>query len=134
MALRNNGGGLPEGLPVAAFECKDKTSAGTADEMRQILARLFDLALVTQPDPTWSCRIWERKSNTRWGRRSSKYVSFFARGAFGIVRVGPFHSGAQRLGRHYSIQRFGRVYDPAGTAIGHIAAAFRLVLAEIAGF
>jgi hypothetical protein len=79
-ALRSNGGGTPRGLPIAAFECKDKTSKGTADEMRQTLARLFDLALVTQPQPGWSCRMWEARTNAQWGRRSFKYVSFFAMG------------------------------------------------------
>jgi hypothetical protein len=133
-ALRTNGGGTPQGLPVAAFECKDKTPAGTADEMRQTLARLFDLALVTRPQYGWACRIWEAKTLTHWGRRSSKYVSFFAMGGFGIVRVGPFHPGADRLGQHYSIRRFGNVYDRSKNTIGAISSAFRTTLAELGSY
>lgn len=130
-ALRSNGGGIPGGLPISAFECKDKTSMGTADEMRQTLARLFDLAPVTQPQPSSPCRIWEGRTNTRWGRRSSKYVSFFARGSFGIVRAGAFHSGADRLGQHYSIRRFGSIYDRSKDTIGAVTRAFRTTLATL---
>ena len=131
VALRSNGGGTPRGLPIAAFECKDKTVAGTVDEMRQTLARLFDLALITQPRSGWSCRMWEAKTNTCWGRRSSKYVSLFATGAFGIVRVGAFHSGANYLGQHYSICRFGSVYDPSKNTIEAITDVFRSALAAL---
>jgi hypothetical protein len=130
-ALRSNGGGSPRGLPIAAFECKDKTTKGTADEMRQTLARLFDLALVTQPQPGWSCRMWEGRTNSRWGRRSSKYVSFFAMGLFGIVRVGAFQSGADQIGQHYCIRRYGSVYDPSISTIGAIASSFRTTLAAL---
>lgn len=133
-AIRSNGGGVPRGLPVAAFECKDKTSKGTADEMRQTLARLFDLALVTQPQPGWSCRIWEENANTQWGRRSSRYVSFFAKGSFGVVRVGSFQSGARRLGRHYHIRRFGSIYDPSNSSIKLITSDFRGTLTRIRSF
>ena len=121
---------MPRGLPIAAFECKDKIAAGTADEMRQTLARLYDLALVTQP-PLGSCRIWEERTSTHWGRRSSKYVSFFAMGSFGIVRVGAFHQGADRLGQHYSIKRFGSVYGGSQGTIGAITCAFRTMLTAL---
>jgi hypothetical protein len=129
--LRSNGGGTPRGLPIAAFECKDKASKGTADEMRQTLARLFDLALVTQPQPGWSCRMWEARTNTRWGRRSSRYVSLFAMGSFGIIRVGAFHWGASQLGQHYSIRPFGGVYDRSNLTIGAVTNAFRTTLAAL---
>jgi len=99
--------------------------------MRQTLARLFDLALVTRPQHGSACRIWEAKTLAHWGRRSSKYVSFFAMGGFGIVRVGPFHPGADRLGHHYSIRRFGGVYDPTKNTIGAISSLFRNTLAEL---
>lgn len=57
-AIRDNGGGHPHGLPIAAIECKDKTSDGSLDETRQTLARLFDLVLVTRPPSGNSCRIF----------------------------------------------------------------------------
>jgi hypothetical protein len=58
-ALRDNGGGYPHGLPIAAIECKDKGGVGPLDETRQTLARMYDLVLVTQPIPNWSCRVFE---------------------------------------------------------------------------
>ena len=129
-ALRNSGGGYPRGLPIAAIECKDKTSPGTPDEMRQTLARLFDLALVTQPD-VGPCRIYETNTLETWGRRSSKYVSHFATGAFGIARVGEFQLSARRLGEHYHIGRFRAIYDPASHSASSLLARFRTVLATV---
>ena len=116
--LRRAGGGWPHGLPIVAFECKDKTTAGTPDEMRQTLSRLFDLVLVTRPPSGWSCRIFEHATPSQWGRRRSTYRASFEAGAFGIVRVGAFQRGAKRLGRHYHIGRHGGIYtDPGAIAI-----------------
>ena len=133
-ALRTHGGGYPHGLPGAAIECKDRTAIGTLDETRQTLARLFDLALVTQPVPGWSCRIYENNTHRQWGRRSSKYVSFFARGTFGIARAGTFQPGAQQLGQHYSVGRFGAIYHPSGASLGALLQRFRTTLHTIAAF
>jgi hypothetical protein len=83
-AMRNNGGGYPHGLPVVAIECKDKGGYGPLDETRQTLARMYDLVLVTQPVSSWSCRIYETATNTYWGRKSSRYISFFRRGPSGL--------------------------------------------------
>ncbi len=117
-ALRRHGGGPPRGLPVAAYECKDRTSAGQTDEMRQTLARLFDLALVTRPQSGVSCRVFENASGgSSWGAWSSTYRSFFEKGAFGVVRVGGFSSGAESLGGHYHIERNGDVYGRPATII-----------------
>ena len=127
-ALRAGGGGYPRGLPIAAIECKDKTTPGTPDEMRQMLARLFDLALITQPVVGGPCRIFEATTFTNWGRRSSKYVSHFASGAFGIARVGAFQQSARRLGDHYHIGQFHAIYDSNNHAILHLIANFRIVL------
>jgi hypothetical protein len=102
--------------------------------MRQTLARLFDLALITQPQNVQPCRIWEARGGNIWGRTSSKYVSLFARGAFGIVRVGGFPSGASQLGQNYSIRQFISIYDPTKSTINDITAKFRAVLTEIAGY
>lgn len=115
-ALRNNGGGRPRGLPVAAYECKDIPRTGQTDEMRQTVARLFDLVLVTRPQSGVSCRIFESASGgSAWGSRSSTYRSFFYRGAFGVVRVGHFSKGARRLGAHYHVGRHGDVYGRVQT-------------------
>jgi hypothetical protein len=130
-ALRASGGGYPRGLPIAAIECKDKTSPGTPDEMRQTLARLFDLALITQPAGVASCRIYETNTLAVWGRRSSKYVAHFESGAFGIARAGDFQLSARRLGEHYHIGRFRAIYDPASHSISSLLSRFRTVLATV---
>lgn len=132
-AIRNNGGGYPRGLPVVAVECKDKGGFGPLDETRQTLARMYDLALVTQPVPGWSCRVYETATHTYWGRKSSKYISFFAKGTFGIVRAGNFQSGAGTLAAHYSIAHYPEIYF--GTAsILRLESSFRRTLATVAGF
>lgn len=106
-------GGHPRGLPIVAYECKDRTISGNPDEMRQTLARMFDLALVTRPYSRWDCRMFEAATHRRWGRHLQRYLWFFGTGAFGIIRVGPFSSGAQTLGDHFHIKRHGNVYsDP----------------------
>jgi hypothetical protein len=126
-ALRLNGGGYPHGLPVAALECKDKTTIGTLDETRQSIARMFDLAFVTRPAPGWSCRIYENRTGVAWGSRSSQYVAFFAKGVFGIVREGAVQAGAQSLAKHYHVEQFTSVYSNPGT-ISSLQARFRGML------
>ncbi|MCW1990967.1 UNVERIFIED_ORG: hypothetical protein M2425_002419 [Bradyrhizobium japonicum] len=39
-------GGVPTGRPRVAVECKDVTTAGSVDEMRAFVARLYDLTLL----------------------------------------------------------------------------------------
>lgn len=131
-ALRSGGGGLPRGLPVVAIECKDKTSAGVPDEMRQTLARMFDLALVTSPPwPVPQCRIYEDVSGAHWGQRSATYRDFFSKGTFAIVRVGVFSLGARRIASHYHIQRTPSTYGPGGNALAGLEASFRSTLASL---
>jgi hypothetical protein len=132
-AIRNNGGGYPRGLPVVAIECKDKGGFGPLDETRQTLARMYDLVLVTQPVSSWSCRIYETATHTNWGHKSSRYISFFRKGTFGIVRAGGFQSGARTLAAHYSIGHFPDIYK-ATSAIGRLQASFRDTLAKASGF
>ena len=132
-AIRNNGGGYPHGLPVAAIECKDRGGVAPLDETRQALARTLDLALVTQPVPGWSCQIFETQTQTKWGRRSSRYVAFFAKGTFGIVRAGTFQSGATTLATHYHIEHYHSIYANS-VSIGLLQLRFRATLAGIANF
>lgn len=131
-AIRNNGGGYPHGLPIVAVECKDKGGKGPLDETRQTLARMYDLALVTQPVPGWSCRMFETNTRTHWGRKSSRYVSFFQKGTFGIVRAGTFQSGAGTLAGHYSIGHYREIYTVAGE-IARLQDSFRDTLARVNG-
>lgn len=132
-AIRNTGGGYPYGLPIVAVECKDKTGYGPLDETRQTLARMYDLVLVTQPIPGWSCRIFETNTHSQWGRKSSRYIAFFQKGTFGIVRAGHFQSGATTLAEHYSIGHYRTVYaDPS--EIRRLEEAFRNTLSRVATF
>lgn len=39
-------GGVPTGRPRVAIECKDVATAGSVDEMRAFVARLYDLTLL----------------------------------------------------------------------------------------
>ena len=108
-SLRTHGGGHPHGLPLLAIECKDRTTDANIDEMRQMLARLFDLALVTKPS-VGPCRVFERRRRTRWGRHSSQYRALFKRGLFVVARSQAFQPGAETLGSHYRVQRFRNIY------------------------
>lgn len=131
-ALRNGSGGFLQGLPILAIECKDKTSVGTLDEMRQTLARMFDLALVTQPKSPSSCRIYEDVTNTKWGKRSSTYLAYFNRGVFAVVRAGSFQSGAATLGEHYQIKKYGLIYAPKNLALQALCQHLRSALRKSA--
>ena len=132
-AIRNNGGGYPHGLPVVAIECKDKGGLGPLDETRQTLARMYDLVLVTQPIASWSCRIFETATHCHWGRKSSRYISFFGKGTFGIVRAGQFQSGAGTLAAHYSIGHYPDIYGGPGS-IARLLSNFRRTLASVSTF
>ncbi|MBE1528959.1 hypothetical protein GGC65_003415 [Sphingopyxis sp. OAS728] len=132
-SLRGNGGGFPRGLPVAAIECKDKHGVGPLDETRQKLARMFDLVLVTQPGPGWSCRIYASRTQVQWGTRSSTYRAFFRKGTFAIVRAGTFQSGAGVLADHYSVKHCPEIYS-LPLSMGKLETSFRTTLARIAEF
>lgn len=43
-------GGIPGGRPKVSIECKDVEAAGSADEMRAFIARLYDLTMLTGHD------------------------------------------------------------------------------------
>lgn len=133
--IRSNGGGHPRGLPIAAVECKDRTNKGTLDETRQTVARLYDLALVTVPPSVgMACRIFEDATNTFWGVRSSRYVSFFKKGTFGIVRAGTFQGGTKALAEHYSVQRVGQAYGLSPHGIGDLEKSFATTLRSVKNF
>lgn len=110
-ALRRANGGRPCGLPIVAIECKDKITKGTLDETRQTLARMYDLALVTRPAAGVSCRIYGPVTWINWGNWSSRYVTFFSKGTFAIVRAGGFQQGTEALASHYHIQRYPNIYN-----------------------
>lgn len=105
--------GHPRGLPLAALECKDRPGKASTDEMRETLARMFDLALVTRPQPGWDCRMYELSGPTLWGSHKPKYIPLFWLGAFAVIRAGGFGAGSRNIGHHYHVARLGLVYtDP----------------------
>ncbi len=104
-------GGYPRGLPLVALECKDKSGDATPDEMRQTLARLFDLACIQQSADGGPHRIFTETMSVGWGWRSTRYRPFFANGQFGIVRARGFGLGASQLGAHYEIRRYSNIYE-----------------------
>lgn len=106
-----SGGGYPRGLPVVAIECKDKGGDSAPDEMRQTLARLFDLACIQQIMEGFPHRIFTEDEATGWGWRSTQYRPFFSNGQFGIVRASGFGLGASQLGIHYKIARYSDIYE-----------------------
>ena len=130
-ALRAAGGGRPRGVPIVAIECKDKTDSGTPDEMRQTLARMFDLALVTPPRASNGCRISGPGNLAAWGSKGSSYRIVFEQSLSAIARAGTFSKGARRLGVHYHIEQSGSVYDPAASAIRDLERKFLDVIDEM---
>lgn len=50
MELRQSGG-LPFGRPRVAIDCKDVGQAGSVDEMRAFVARLYDVSLLYGHEP-----------------------------------------------------------------------------------
>lgn len=94
---------------------------------------MFDLALVTQPVPGWSCRIYEPTTHQQWGRRGSTYRGSFEKGAFAIVRAGGFQAGAGTLAGHYHVRHHPAVYGSPGV-IAALQSQVRAALARVAGF
>ena len=134
IAIRGTaGGGYPRGLPIVAIECKDKTSDAPPDEMRQTLARLFDLACIQQSWDGAPHRIFDEAGVAGWGGRVPQYRPFFAAGQFAIVRASGFGLGASQLGHHYNIARHSDVYQrPTSFSMGDLLGRFTQILDALA--
>ena len=123
-------GGSPFGRPRVAIECKDVQATGSPDEMRALIARLYDLSVLfyhqpylNYPPPTMSIYpgsppgppIYRAKSTYRVENQST----FNA-----LVRRTNFSGGAQQLTGYYEIQSYGGVtlgsagYNGLITAVG----------------
>lgn len=113
-AIRAHGGGRPVGLPVAGVECKHHVSDGTIGEMREKVARLFDLTFLSQAYPANGVQLfWPRNAPLAvWGWRSNAYRTMFGRGLFGIARSSEFQSGAKALSDYFWVRRYPEIYDP----------------------
>lgn len=107
------GGGIPGGRPRVSIECKDVGSAGSPDEMRAFLARMYDLTILTWhvgkishwPSP-------ERNIYPGTLTRHGPFASFWSgnRQTFNaIVRRTGFSLGALGLTPYYRVGPYGSV-------------------------
>lgn len=130
-SIRAGNGNYPRGLPFLGIECKDKSTGGDTNEMRQTLARMFDLAHVSQVWHYPRTRLMTENGAVGLGKRWPTYVANFSNGLFGIVRIGGFQLGARQLGDHYGISRVGQITPSALTTRVALQAAMSHVLDHI---
>jgi hypothetical protein len=103
-------GGRPLGRPRVAVECKDHASAGSPDEMRAFVARLYDLSLLWGhrkylPNPSGttmaiypgspSGTFYEAKQ-TYWDENRNSFNA--------IARQSGFSAGSRTMTSYYSIE------------------------------
>ncbi len=108
-AVRTGNQLYPLGLPILGIECKDKSRDGSSDEMRQTLARMYDLTHVSMDRHPWRKRIMDPNLTVGVGRRFTQYRAAYKNGLFGILRIGGFQRGARELSEYYNIKQFGHV-------------------------
>lgn len=96
--LRQRGGGRPSGHSRIAVECKFRSSTGSKDEARQIVARQFDMHfLKLHPYPVLDAkrRIWpESAHHLGHGNASRSYKQSFAHCFNALCRLGPITAPA----------------------------------------
>lgn len=126
-ALRTNGGGHPIGLPLIAIECKDKDSAGPIGDVREQVARLFDLTHTTNAYPKNGHRHFDQSATVGTGLRHDGYGNAWQDGYFAIVRHGAWQPGAAKLAKKYTVTLLESIYDPAtlDTLVDSFAAALK---------
>jgi hypothetical protein len=113
-------GGRPSGMPVAGIECKHHVSDGSIGEMREKVARLFDLTFLGRAQPANPYLLfWPlvRTPAAGWGQRptgpGTAYRTVFGGGVYGIARSTDFPTGAILLSNFHAVRRFPNIYDPA---------------------
>jgi len=119
--LRNHQrGGRPFGHGWLALECKDMAADGTPDEMRTLLARIYDTTLLNWHANYIGATAPLRKIYPRsplrngFGQASATYRMENQRVFHGIVRRTGFSSGTAQMSAYYYIRRFDNVssYSP----------------------
>lgn len=112
-ATRLPGTGAPFGLPPAAIECKRHVNAGAVGEMREQVARLFDLTRVINCPPSGYGQLyWEASGSpapSKWGRRYSAYRDQFYDGYYALARSSGFSSGATLMSAHFNVHAWGNM-------------------------
>lgn len=129
--VRGGNQSYPRGLPILGIECKDKASSGSADEMRQTLARMYDLTHVSQNRQALTHRMMDENLTMGIGRRWPVYRTNYGKGLLGILRAGGFQRGARELSDHYHIRRFGHVSLNNHQTRDSLQQAMRAVLTDI---
>lgn len=106
-------GGSPFGRPRVAIECKDVQSAGSPDEMRALIARLYDLSLLTGHPLNYAyplLRIYPASPNTHWIYRANSTYREENQCAFSaLARKSGFSQGAQDMTAYYEIRAHGGI-------------------------
>lgn len=130
-AIRAGNQSYPRGLPILGIECKDKSKSGNTDEMRQTLARMYDLAHVSQNRGLLTSRIMSQDFIVGAGKRWPVYKKNYENGLFGILRAGGFQRGARDLSDYYHVERFGHVTTNTLPTRQKLQSAMKRVLASI---
>ncbi|MEB8387792.1 hypothetical protein OO012_11165 [Rhodobacteraceae bacterium KMM 6894] len=108
-----NAGGVPFGRPVVAIECKDVSAAGTLDEMRAFIARLYDVTALDGHAP-FLTSVCSPLTSIHPGRlpldgphRTYRNSNIASRSV--LVRRAGFSSGTLAMTGYYSIDPRGNV-------------------------
>lgn len=110
-AIRGSGGGRPFGLPVASVECKHHVADGPLGEVREKVARLFDLTFLDAAIPRNGHQLfWPSDPSAHWGARDIGYIKVFGANLCGIARSTGFQIGAEKLARHYGIRLYDQIF------------------------
>jgi hypothetical protein len=116
-AIRTGGGGRPVGLPIASVECKHHVADGPLGEVREKVARLFDLTFLDGVYPRNGHQLfWPGDPAAHWGTRDTRYIDVFGANLCGIARSTGFQIGAERLADHYSVRRYDQIFTSASLA------------------
>lgn len=123
-------GGSPFGRPRVAIECKDVQSTGAPDEMRALVARLYDLSVLFYHQPYLNyppppLAIYPGSPLAPYIYRAKSTYREENQGTFNaLARRTNFSGGAQQLTGYYEIQSHGGVtlgsagYDGLIAAVG----------------
>ena len=107
-------GGSPFGRPAVAIECKDVASAGSVDEMRALVARLYDVTALIGHGPylSWASSpmssIHPGQAHLEPARTSFRESNMNSYSA--IIRKTGFTSGATAVSGYYFIHPFADVF------------------------
>jgi hypothetical protein len=106
-------GGTPFGRPRVAIECKDVQAAGSPDEMRALIARLYDLSLLIGHPLNYTrplLRIYPGSpSNHAIYRAQSTYREENQNSYNALARKTTFSQGSQDMTAYYEIRAHGNI-------------------------